>query len=74
MTTRIRGENRNEKMKVQSTRFEHAFIAAIGLGTYRLMRDSDIVTLELDEEQRELIAGELRNFMGELTRKILADR
>jgi len=56
---------------VTLTRFEHAFIVAVALGTPGLVRKGDWVTVELSDDQRELIAGALRKFIGGLTQKLL---
>ena len=56
---------------VTLTKFEHALIVALALKTPKLMRKGDCVTVQLTDEQRELIAEVLREFMGGLTQKIL---
>jgi len=56
---------------VTLTKFEHALIVALALKTPKLMRKGDCVSVKLTDEQRELIAGVLREFMGGLTQKIL---
>jgi hypothetical protein len=56
---------------VTLTKFEHALIVALALKTPRPMRKGDWVSVQLTDEQRELIAGVLREFMGGLTQKIL---
>ena len=52
---------------VTLTKFEHALIVALALKTPKLMRKGDCVSVKLTDEQRELIAGVLREFMGGLT-------
>jgi hypothetical protein len=56
---------------VTLTKFEHALIVALALRTPKLMRKGDCVSVQFTDEQRELIAGTLREFMGSLTPKIL---
>ena len=56
---------------VTLTKFEHALIVALALKTPKLMRKGDWVSVQLTDEQRELIAGVLREFMSGLTQKIL---
>jgi hypothetical protein len=56
---------------VTLTKFEHALIVARALKTPKLMRKDDCARVQLTDEQRELIAEVLGEFMGGLTQKIL---
>jgi hypothetical protein len=59
------------KNTVTLTKFEHALIVALALKTPSLMRKDDCLSVQFTDGQRELIASVLREFMGDLTQKIL---
>jgi hypothetical protein len=54
--------------KVALSKFEHAFVVAVALGTPGMVHEKVIV--ELNPEQRELVIRGLRNFIGGLTQKL----